>query len=73
MDAFTAILNAPQAAIMAVGRISERVVAENGEPMVTPTIQFSLAFDHRVVDGARGAAFLETIANLIEEPPVLPD
>jgi len=73
VDAFTAILNAPQAAIMAVGRISERVVAVNGEPTVTPTIQFSLAFDHRVVDGARGAAFLETIANLIEEPPVLPD
>ncbi len=71
VDAFTAILNSPQAAIMAVGRIAERVVVENGQPVVAATMHFSLAFDHRVVDGARGAAFLETLVSLIEEPLAL--
>jgi pyruvate dehydrogenase E2 component (dihydrolipoamide acetyltransferase) len=73
VDAFLAIVNAPQAAILAVGRISDRVVAIEGAPAVRPTLALSLSFDHRVVDGARGAAFLHTVAELVEEPTGLVD
>jgi pyruvate dehydrogenase E2 component (dihydrolipoamide acetyltransferase) len=68
VDAFLAVLNPPQAAILAVGRIVDRVVAVGGVPAVRPTLTLSLSFDHRVVDGARGAEFLDTLASLIEEP-----
>ena len=68
VDAFSAIINAPQAAILAVGRILERVVPVKGQPSVQPMMTLSLSCDHRVLDGARGAKFLETIADLIEEP-----
>ena len=68
VDAFNAIVNPPQAAILAVGRIADRVVAVNGQPAVRPTMILSLSCDHRAVDGARGAAFLDTLAGLIEEP-----
>jgi pyruvate dehydrogenase E2 component (dihydrolipoamide acetyltransferase) len=66
VDSFDAILNAPQAAILAVGRITDRVVPVNGEPAVRPMLELSLAFDHRVVDGARGAKFVDTLADLLE-------
>jgi pyruvate dehydrogenase E2 component (dihydrolipoamide acetyltransferase) len=68
VDAFQAIVNAPQAAILAVGRIVDRPVASNGEVVVRPMLTLSLSFDHRVVDGARGADFLDTLAALVEEP-----
>jgi pyruvate dehydrogenase E2 component (dihydrolipoamide acetyltransferase) len=68
VDYFQAIVNAPQAAILAVGRILERPAAVNGELVVRPTLTLAISFDHRVVDGARGAQFLETLAGLIEEP-----
>lgn len=68
VDAFVAIVNAPQAAILAVGRIADRVIAVAGEPVVRPTLVLTLSFDHRVVDGARGAEFLDTLASLVEEP-----
>jgi pyruvate dehydrogenase E2 component (dihydrolipoamide acetyltransferase) len=68
VDGFQAIVNAPQAAILAVGRILERPVAQNGEVVVRPVLTLSVSFDHRVVDGARGAEFLDTLAELIEEP-----
>jgi pyruvate dehydrogenase E2 component (dihydrolipoamide acetyltransferase) len=68
VDAFNAIINEPQAAILAVGRIAERVVARQGQPAVLPTLVLTLSCDHRAVDGARGAQFLTTIAGLIEEP-----
>lgn len=68
VDAFNAIINAPQAAILAVGRIAERVVAVEGKPAVRPTIILTLSCDHRVVDGARGAKFLDELSNLIENP-----
>ena len=71
VDAFNAIVNPPQAAILAVGRIADRVVAVNGQPAVRPTLILSLSCDHRVVDGARGAAFLDTLTDLIEEPLAL--
>jgi pyruvate dehydrogenase E2 component (dihydrolipoamide acetyltransferase) len=68
VDAFHAIVNTPQAAILAVGRILDRIVAVDGEPAVRPTMTVSLSFDHRVVDGAEGARFLDTLAALVEEP-----
>jgi pyruvate dehydrogenase E2 component (dihydrolipoamide acetyltransferase) len=68
VDAFVAVINPPQAAILAVGKISPRVVAGEGEPRVQPMMTFSLSCDHRVVDGARAAQFLQTLADLIEEP-----
>jgi pyruvate dehydrogenase E2 component (dihydrolipoamide acetyltransferase) len=68
VDAFQAIVNAPQAAILAVGRITQRPWAEHGELVVRPVLTLTLSFDHRVVDGARGAEFLDTLASLVEEP-----
>jgi len=66
VDSFQAIVNAPQAAILAVGRILERPAAVNGGLVVRPAMTLTLSFDHRVVDGARGAQFLDTLAELIE-------
>ena len=68
VDAFNAIVNPPQAAILAVSRIADRVVPVNGQPAVQPMLTLSLSCDHRVVDGARGAEFLQALADLIEEP-----
>jgi pyruvate dehydrogenase E2 component (dihydrolipoamide acetyltransferase) len=68
VDAFNAIVNPPQAAILAVSRIADRVVPLNGQPVIQPMMTLSLSCDHRVVDGARGAEFLQTLADLIEEP-----
>jgi pyruvate dehydrogenase E2 component (dihydrolipoamide acetyltransferase) len=73
VDGFLAIVNSPQAAILAVGRIADRVVAAEGEAAVRPAMTLSLSFDHRVVDGARGAQFLDTVAALVEEPAGLVD
>jgi len=71
VDAFNAIINPPQASILAVGRITERVVPLNGIPAVQPMMILSLSCDHRALDGALGARFLEYVANLIEEPLIL--
>jgi pyruvate dehydrogenase E2 component (dihydrolipoamide acetyltransferase) len=68
IDAFNAIINQPQAAILAVGRIAERVVPLGGQPSVQPMMVLNLSCDHRVVDGARGAQFLATLSELVEEP-----
>jgi pyruvate dehydrogenase E2 component (dihydrolipoamide acetyltransferase) len=71
VDAFSAIVNPPQAAILAVGRIADRVVAVNGQPAVQPTMVLTLSCDHRALDGARGAQFFGALAELIEEPLAL--
>lgn len=68
VDAFSAIVNPPQAAILAVGRIAERVVPSNGQVVIRPMMVMTLSCDHRVVDGARGAKFLEDLANLMSDP-----
>jgi pyruvate dehydrogenase E2 component (dihydrolipoamide acetyltransferase) len=73
IDAFNAIINTPQAAILAVGRVADRVVPDGGQPVVRPMVTLTLSCDHRVVDGARGAQFLATVAALIEDPSALPD
>ncbi len=68
VDAFDAIVNAPQAAILAVGRIVERVVPWNGQVMIRARMILTLSCDHRVVDGARAAKFLDDLAGLAEDP-----
>jgi len=71
VDAFNAVVNPPQAAILAVGRIVDRAVAVNGQPAVQPTMVLTLSCDHRALDGARGAQFLGALGELIEEPLAL--
>jgi pyruvate dehydrogenase E2 component (dihydrolipoamide acetyltransferase) len=68
IDSFTAIIPPPQAAILAVGTISDRIVAIDGQPVVRSMMTLTLSCDHRVVDGARGAQFLNDLAQAIAEP-----
>ena len=68
IDHFTAIINPPDACILAVGRIKETVVAKNGAMQVANIMNVTLSCDHRVVDGAIGAQFLQTLRMFLEEP-----
>jgi pyruvate dehydrogenase E2 component (dihydrolipoamide acetyltransferase) len=68
VDQFTAIITPPQAAILAVGGIADRVVAIDGNPAVRPMMTVTLSCDHRVTDGARAAMFLKDLAEAILEP-----
>ncbi len=68
VDAFSAIITPPQAAVLAVGRIADRVVAVNGLLGVRPMLTMTLSSDHRVVDGAQAAVFLTELAGAVEEP-----
>ena len=71
VDAFTPIINLPESAILGVGRIKERPAAVDGEVCVRQMVWLSLTFDHRVVDGAHAARFLQRIKKLIEQPYLL--
>ncbi|TAH21412.1 MAG: pyruvate dehydrogenase complex dihydrolipoamide acetyltransferase [Cytophagales bacterium] len=68
VDEFTAIINPPDACILAVGGIKETVVVKNGEMKVGNIMKVTLSSDHRVVDGASVAAFLQTLKGLLEDP-----
>jgi pyruvate dehydrogenase E2 component (dihydrolipoamide acetyltransferase) len=68
VDQFTAIITPPQAAILAVGSIVDRVVAVAGQPAVRPMITLTLSSDHRAADGARAAMFLNDLAEAISKP-----
>jgi pyruvate dehydrogenase E2 component (dihydrolipoamide acetyltransferase) len=68
VERFTAVLNPPQAAIVAVGAIEDRVVAVDGEVAVRPVATLVGTFDHRAVDGAPAAAFLQSLKEFLEEP-----
>ena len=68
VDAFTAIIVPPQAAILAVGAIADRVVPVDGKPGVRPMMTMTLSCDHRVVDGARAAEFMRDLAAAIRSP-----
>jgi pyruvate dehydrogenase E2 component (dihydrolipoamide acetyltransferase) len=68
VERFTAVLNPPQAAVVAVGAIEDRVIPLEGELAVRPTTTFVGTFDHRAVDGAPAAEFLQTLKDLLEEP-----
>jgi pyruvate dehydrogenase E2 component (dihydrolipoyllysine-residue acetyltransferase) len=68
VEAFVAVLNPPQAAILAVGATEDRPVARDGEVVVRPTMTMTLTVDHRAVDGAPAADFLQTVKAMVELP-----
>jgi pyruvate dehydrogenase E2 component (dihydrolipoyllysine-residue acetyltransferase) len=68
VERFTAVLNPPQAAIVAVGATEDRVVPVAGETAVRPMVTLTGTFDHRAVDGAPAAAFLQTLKESLEDP-----
>jgi pyruvate dehydrogenase E2 component (dihydrolipoamide acetyltransferase) len=68
IDDFTAIINPPDACILAVGGIQEQAVIKNGQVVPGNVMKVTLSCDHRVVDGATGAAFLQTLKQFLEEP-----
>jgi pyruvate dehydrogenase E2 component (dihydrolipoamide acetyltransferase) len=71
VESFTAVLNPPQAAIVAVGSIEERAVPAGTEIAVRPMMTLTATFDHRAVDGAPAAEFLQTVKELLEEPGLM--
>ncbi len=71
IDLFTAIINPPQVAILAVGAIKERPTALDGQLVIRQTMKVSLSLDHRVVDGVAGAQFLSCLKELLEKPYLL--
>ena len=68
IDAFTPIINPPQVAILGVGRVVEKPVIDDGQIVKGATMYLSLTFDHRIVDGAPAAEFLQTVKGLLEDP-----
>ena len=68
IDQFTAIINPPDACILAVGGIAQEPIVKNGQVVPGNVMNVTLSCDHRVVDGATGAAFLQTLKSLLEEP-----
>ena len=71
IDEFTAIINPPDACILAIGGIMEKPVVKNGAIVPGHTMKVTLSCDHRVVDGATGAAFLNTFKGMLEEPALM--
>jgi pyruvate dehydrogenase E2 component (dihydrolipoamide acetyltransferase) len=68
VEQFTAVLNPPQVAILAVGAVEDEAVVRDGDLDVAPIVHLVLTCDHRAIDGADGAAFLQTLVALIEQP-----
>jgi pyruvate dehydrogenase E2 component (dihydrolipoamide acetyltransferase) len=68
IERFIAVLNPPQAAILAVGSVEDKVVAVDGQPSVRPRMELTLTCDHRAIDGATGAEFLRDVKTFLEEP-----
>jgi pyruvate dehydrogenase E2 component (dihydrolipoamide acetyltransferase) len=68
IDRFTAVLNPPQAAILAVGQVAEQPVVEDGQLVARPVAHLTLTCDHRAIDGADGAEFLQTLKELLQLP-----
>jgi pyruvate dehydrogenase E2 component (dihydrolipoamide acetyltransferase) len=68
VDQFVAVLNPPQASILAVGATRDQVVARDGELQIAPLMTMTLTCDHRAVDGATGAEFLRTVKTFLENP-----
>lgn len=68
IEEFSAIINQPEAAILAVGRTTETPVVENGEVVIRPICKMTASFDHRAINGAVGAKFLKRVKELVENP-----
>ena len=71
VEQFVAVLNPPQASILAVGTVEDRPVARDGELVVRPMMTMTLTNDHRAVDGATAADFLRTLKSFLEEPGLM--
>ena len=71
IEEFTAVINPPEAGIIAVGAVEERAVAVKGEVVVQPRMRITMSCDHRVIDGAQGARFLATLKSFLEEPAAI--
>lgn len=68
---FTGVINPPEAGILAVGAIEDTPVAEDGQVVVRPMMRVTMSCDHRVIDGATGARFLQTLKGMLEEPAAI--
>jgi pyruvate dehydrogenase E2 component (dihydrolipoamide acetyltransferase) len=68
IDEFTAVINPPEAGIIAVGSIVEKAVVVDGQPAVRRRMRMTMSCDHRVIDGATGAAFLKTLKQMLDNP-----
>jgi len=68
IDQFTAVINPPEAGIIAVGSIVQKAVVVDGQPAVRRRMRITMSCDHRVIDGATGAAFLKTLKQMLENP-----
>ena len=68
VDEFSAIINPPEGAILAVGSVVEKPVVEGGEVRVGRRMKLTVSCDHRVMDGAMGARFLQDVKRLLQEP-----
>jgi len=68
IDQFSAIIQPPEAAILAVGRIADKAVVRNGEILIRPMMTLTLSIDHRVLDGAMGAKFLQSLKQYLKNP-----
>jgi pyruvate dehydrogenase E2 component (dihydrolipoamide acetyltransferase) len=71
IDQFTAIINPPEVGIIAVGALEEKPVVVDGEVAVRKRMRLTMSCDHRVVDGATGAKFLQTLRRMLENPLML--
>jgi pyruvate dehydrogenase E2 component (dihydrolipoamide acetyltransferase) len=71
IESFSAIINPPEAAILAVGKIVKMPIDANGEVLMKPMMSMTLSVDHRVVDGAGGARFLSDLKAVLENPYLL--
>jgi pyruvate dehydrogenase E2 component (dihydrolipoamide acetyltransferase) len=71
IDEFTAIINAPDACILAVGGIKQVPIVKDGQIVPGNIMKVTLSCDHRVVDGAAGAAFLQTLKHNLENPVLM--
>src|SRR5262249_44489453 len=68
VEEFSAIINPPEGAILAVGAVLEKAVVDNGQVRVGRRMKMTISCDHRVMDGAMGAPFLQDVQRLLEEP-----
>ncbi len=71
IEEFTAVINPPEAGIIAVGAVEERPVVVDGQVVVQPRMRVTMSCDHRVIDGAQGARFLATLKSFLEEPAAI--
>jgi pyruvate dehydrogenase E2 component (dihydrolipoamide acetyltransferase) len=68
IDEFTPIVNHPESGILGVGRMVKKPAVRDDQVVIEPFVSLSLSFDHRIIDGAAGAAFLKTVKDMIEDP-----